>query len=93
MKYMTRVVRKKRPKEPVENQEDIPKCRVGRPKRDPDAEPKKYETVYVPGYQTNITKKPKCDWQCYVRQRQISETNFTKHFKIEFCSSYKNSHK
>ena len=41
MKYMTRVVRHKRPKEPVENQENLPKRREGRPKRDSDAEPKK----------------------------------------------------
>ena len=49
MKYMTRIVKNK-PKEPVENQEDIPKRRGGRPKRDPDAEPKKYKTVYDPEY-------------------------------------------
>ena len=57
MKYMTRVVNHKRPKEPVENQEDIPKRRGGRPKRDPDTEPKKYKKVYDPEYQKNITKK------------------------------------
>ena len=54
---MTRVVKHKKPKEPVENQEGIPKRRGGRPKRDPDADPKKYERVYDPEYQKNITKK------------------------------------
>jgi len=48
MKYMTRIVKNKKPKEPVENQEDMLKRRVGRPERDPDAEPKKYKTVYDP---------------------------------------------
>ena len=43
VKYMTRVVKNKNPKEPVENQGDIPKRRGGRPKRDPDVEPKKYK--------------------------------------------------
>ena len=56
MKYMTRVVKNKKPKEPVENQEDIPKRRGGRPKKNPDAGPKKYE-VYDPEYQKKITKK------------------------------------
>ena len=54
---MTRVVKNKKPKEPKENQEDIPKRRGGIPKRDPDAEPKKYKMVYDPEYQKNITKK------------------------------------
>ena len=40
---MTRVVKNIRPQGPVENQEDIPKRRGGRPTRDPDAEPKKYK--------------------------------------------------
>ena len=48
------MVKNKKPKEPVENQEDIPKRRGGRPKRDPDAEPKKYEKVYAPEYQQKI---------------------------------------
>ena len=47
---MTRVVRNERPKEPVENQEDIPTRREGIPKRVPDAEPKKYKKVYDPEY-------------------------------------------
>ena len=48
---MTGVVKNKNPKEPVENQEEKPKRRGGRPKRDPDAEPKKYKKVYDPEYQ------------------------------------------
>ena len=54
---MTRVVKRKKPKEPVENQEDIPKRRGGRPKRNPDVEPKKYKKAHGPEYQKNITKK------------------------------------
>ena len=57
MRYMTRVVKNKKQKEPVENQEDIPKRRGGRPKRDPDAEPKQYKKVYDPEYQKNIAKR------------------------------------
>ena len=53
---MTRIVRNKKPKEPIENQEDFPKRRGGRPKRDPDAEPKKYKKVYGPEYQKIITQ-------------------------------------
>ena len=40
MKYMTGVVKNKKPKEVIENREDIPKRRGGIPRRDPDAEPK-----------------------------------------------------
>jgi hypothetical protein len=77
---MTRVVKNKKPKEPKENQEDIPKRRGGRPKRDPDAEPKKYKRYMTLNlikryYQENL----KCDVQCDVCQRQISKTNLSKH--------------
>ena len=33
MKCMTRVVKHEKPKEPIENREDIPKRRGGKPKR------------------------------------------------------------
>ena len=45
---MTRVVKNKKPREPVESQDDLPKRKGGRPERDPDAEPKKYKKVYDP---------------------------------------------
>ena len=57
MKYMTRVVKNKKPEEPVENQEDIPKRRGSRPRRDPDAEPTKYKKVYDPEYQKLLPRK------------------------------------
>ena len=55
MKYTTRVVKIEKPKEPVENQEDIPKRRGGRPKT--DAEPKKYKRYLTLNIKRNVTKK------------------------------------
>ena len=57
MKYITRVVKHTKPKEPMENQEDTPKRRGGISNRDPDVEPKKYKNIYDSEYQKNITKK------------------------------------
>jgi len=77
---MTRVVKNKKPKEPGENQEDIPKRRGGRPTRDPDAEPKKYKNVDDPEYQKKYYQESmKCDVPRDVCQRQRSKTNLSKH--------------
>ena len=80
MKHMTTVVQNKKPKESVENQDDVPKCRGGRPKRDHDAEPKKYKKVNDPEYQKKYYQgNLKCDMQCDVCQKHISKTNLSKH--------------
>ena len=80
MKYMTRVVNNTKPKEPVANQFDIPKRRGGRPKRNPDAELKKYKDVYDPEYQKQYYQQNlRCDVPCDVCQRQLSKTNWSKH--------------
>ena len=84
MKYVKRVVKNKKPKEPVENQEDLPKRRGGRPKGYPDATPKKHKKVYDLEYQKNNTKKNmKCDVQYDVCRRQISKTNLSEHKKTQ----------